>query len=117
MHMALLRELEMEDKDTLDLRQQVVESTKLLLKAFDKLECKSKGRSSSSALAVPSMPTSSTSSSSTSASQTQSASKLEMKKLFNWSSGSNPEVEGVFVFRKAMWENVLLFCLHHHACA
>ena len=38
------------------------------------------------------MPTSS--SSSTSASQTQSASKLEMNKLFNWSSGSNPEVEG-----------------------
>ncbi len=76
----------MEDKDTHDLRQQVVESTKLLLKAVDRLECKSKGegRSSSSAL----VPTSSTSSSSTS-SQTQSASKLEMNKLFNWSSGSN----------------------------
>ncbi len=69
----------------------LVESTKLLLKAFDRLECKSKGegRASSSALAVLSMPTSS---SSTSASQTQSASKLEMNKLFNWSSGSNPEV-------------------------
>ncbi len=94
LHMALLRELEMEDNNTLDLRQQVVESTKLLLKTFDRLECKSKGegRSSSSALAVPSMPTSS---SSTSASQTQSALKLEMNKLFNW---SNPEVEGVFVF-------------------
>ncbi len=73
----------MEDKDTHDLTQQVVESTKLLLKAVDRLECKSKGegRSSSSAL----VPTSSTSSSSTS----QSASKLEMNKLFNWSSGSN----------------------------
>ena len=48
------RARDMEDKDTLDLRQQVVESTKLLLKAVDS-KSKGEGRSSSSALAVPSI--------------------------------------------------------------
>ncbi len=47
LHVALLRE--MADKDAL--RQQVVESTKLLLKAVDRLEstCKGEGRSGNQA--------------------------------------------------------------------
>ena len=83
--------LEMEDKDTL--RQQVVESTKLLLKAVDRLEstCK-EGRSGnhsiSSAFPVPCTSASQTQASAQTSAQT-SASKLEMSKLFNWSSGSN----------------------------